>query len=52
MVRLTDGWGDTYQKKAAVVRLARADLQTLGLKENGQGGDHRPGGVGGGGGQV
>ncbi len=36
VVRLTDGWGDSYQKKAAVVRLARADLQTLGLKENGR----------------
>ena len=36
VVRLTDGWGDAYQKKAAVVRLARADLQTLGLKENGR----------------
>lgn len=36
VVRLTDGWGDSYQKKAAVVRLARADLQTLGLKESGR----------------
>lgn len=36
VVRLGEGWGEAYQKKAAVVRLARADLQTLGLKENGR----------------
>ena len=32
--RLRDGWGDAYQKKAAVPRLSRADLEKLGLKDN------------------
>jgi len=34
IARLRDGWGDAYQKKAAVVRLSRADLEKLGLKDN------------------
>lgn len=34
VVILTDGWGDAYQKKAAVVRLAKADMEKLGLKAN------------------
>jgi formylmethanofuran dehydrogenase subunit D len=34
VVRLSDGWGDACQKRAAVVRLARGDLERLGLKEN------------------
>ena len=34
IVRLRDGWGDAYQKKAAVVHLSRADLEKLGLKDN------------------
>ena len=34
IARLRDGWSDAYQKKAAVVRLSRADLEKLGLKDN------------------
>lgn len=29
-----EGWGDTYQKKAAVLRLSKVDVQKLGLKDN------------------
>jgi len=29
-----EGWGDAYQKKAAIVRLAPADVEKLGLKDN------------------
>ena len=32
--KLRDDWGDAYQKKAAVLRLSRADLEKLGLKDN------------------
>ncbi len=34
IVKLRDGWGDAYQKKAAVVRLSPADVEKLGLKDN------------------
>lgn len=34
VVSLAEGWGDAYQKKAAVVRLAKADMEKLGLKAN------------------
>jgi formylmethanofuran dehydrogenase subunit D len=34
IAKLRDGWGDAYQKKAAVARLSRADLEKLGLKDN------------------
>jgi formylmethanofuran dehydrogenase subunit D len=34
IAKLRDGWGDSYQKKAAVARLSRADLEKLGLKDN------------------
>lgn len=33
IVRQKGNWDDAYQKKAAVVRLARADLERLGLKD-------------------
>jgi formylmethanofuran dehydrogenase subunit D len=33
IVRQKGDWGDAYQKKAAVVRLSRADLEKLGLKD-------------------
>ena len=36
VVSLTDGWGEGYQKKAAVVRLAKADMEKLGLKPGGR----------------
>lgn len=29
-----EGWGDAYQKKAAVLRLSKADLEKLGLTDN------------------
>lgn len=29
-----EGWGDAYQKKAAVLRLSKADLQKLGATDN------------------
>jgi formylmethanofuran dehydrogenase subunit D len=32
-VKLREGWGDAYQKKAAVVRLSRSDIEKLGLKD-------------------
>jgi formylmethanofuran dehydrogenase subunit D len=34
VVKLRDGWGDAYQKKAAIVRLSPADVEKLGLKDN------------------
>ena len=34
IVKLRDGWGDAYQKKAAIVRIAPADVEKLGLKDN------------------
>jgi formylmethanofuran dehydrogenase subunit D len=34
IVKLRDGWGDAYQKKAAIVRMAPADIEKLGLKDN------------------
>lgn len=34
IVELRDGWGDAYEKKAAVLRLSKADLQKLGLKDS------------------
>ena len=34
VVKLREGWGDAYQKKAAIVRLAPADVEKLGLKDN------------------
>jgi len=34
IAKMRDGWGDSYQKMAAVARLSRADLEKLGLKEN------------------
>ncbi len=34
VVCLKDGWGDEYQKKAAVVRLVKGDMDRLGLKPN------------------
>jgi len=34
IAKLRDGWGDAYQKKAAIVRLAPADVEKLGLKDN------------------
>ena len=34
IVKLRDGWGDAYQKKAAIVRLSPADIEKLGLKDN------------------
>ena len=34
IVKLKEGWGGAYEKKAAVVRLSKADLQKLGLKDN------------------
>jgi len=34
IVKLRDGWGDAYQKQAAIVRLAPADIEKLGLKDN------------------
>jgi formylmethanofuran dehydrogenase subunit D len=34
VVKQKDGWGDAYQKKATVLRLSKADLQKLGLKDN------------------
>ena len=34
IAKLRDGWGDACQKQAAVVRLSRADLEKLGLKDN------------------
>ena len=34
VVKQKDAWGDAYQKKAAVLRLSKADLQKLGLKDN------------------
>lgn len=36
VVCLADGWGEGYQKKAAVVRLAKGDMERLGLKPNGR----------------
>jgi formylmethanofuran dehydrogenase subunit D len=33
IVRQKGDWGDAYQKKAAVVRLSRADLEKLALKD-------------------
>lgn len=33
IVKLRDGWGDAYQKKAAVVRLSGADIEKLALKD-------------------
>jgi formylmethanofuran dehydrogenase subunit D len=34
IVKLRNGWGDAYQKQAAVVRMAPADIEKLGLKDN------------------
>ena len=34
IVKLRNGWGDAYQKQAAVVRMAPADVEKLGLKDN------------------
>jgi formylmethanofuran dehydrogenase subunit D len=34
VVKLREGWGDAYQKKAAIVRLSPADVEKLGLKDN------------------
>lgn len=34
IVKQKGDWGDAYQKKAAVVRFSRADLEKLGLKDN------------------
>ena len=34
IVKLRDGWGDAYQKKAAIARMAPADVEKLGLKDN------------------
>lgn len=34
VVCLEEGWGEAYRTKAAVVRLARADLEKMGLKDN------------------
>ena len=34
IVKLREGWGDAYQKKAAIVRMAPADIEKLGLKDN------------------
>jgi len=34
IVKLRDGWGDAYQKKAAIVRMAPADIEKLGLRDN------------------
>jgi len=34
IAKLREGWGDAYQKKAAVLRLSRADLERLVLKDN------------------
>ncbi len=36
VVCLTDGWGAAYQKKAAVLRLAKADLDRLGVTPGGR----------------
>jgi formylmethanofuran dehydrogenase subunit D len=36
IVKQKGDWGDAYQKKASVVRLARADLEKLGLKDGGR----------------
>ena len=33
-MKLRDGWGDAYQKQAAIVRMAPADIEKLGLKDN------------------
>ena len=33
IVRQKGDWGDAYQKKAAMVRLAKADLERMGLKD-------------------
>jgi len=33
IVKLRDGWSNAYQKKAAVLRLSRADLEKLALKD-------------------
>jgi formylmethanofuran dehydrogenase subunit D len=34
VVKLRDGWGDAYEKKAAIMRLSPADIEKLGLKNN------------------
>ncbi len=34
IAKLRDGWGDAYQKKAAIMRLCPADLEKLGTKHN------------------
>ena len=34
VVKLREGWGDAYQKKAAIVRLSPADIEKMGLKDN------------------
>jgi formylmethanofuran dehydrogenase subunit D len=34
VVKLRDGWGDAYEKKAAIMRLSPADIEKLGLKDN------------------
>jgi len=34
VVKLRDGWGDAYEKKAAIVRLSPADIEKLGLNDN------------------
>jgi formylmethanofuran dehydrogenase subunit D len=34
IVKLRDGWGDAYEKMAAIVRLSPADIEKLGLKDN------------------
>jgi formylmethanofuran dehydrogenase subunit D len=33
IVKQKGDWGDAYQKKAAMVRLAKADLERMGLKD-------------------
>lgn len=34
LAKLRDGWGDAYQKRAAVIRLSSADTKRLGLEHN------------------
>ena len=34
VAKLRDGWGDAYQKQAAIARLSPADVEKLGLKDN------------------
>lgn len=34
IARQRGDWGDAYQKKAALLRLSRADMEKLGIKDN------------------